>query len=183
MSIQSIKYTYQDYLLLPEDNNRHEIIDGEHYMTPSPTTRHQRISKRLLMQLESFVQQHQMGEVFYAPTDVVLSDINVVVPDLVYVSRERSSIITESSIQGSPELIIEILSPSTSERDRQLKRKTYAKHGVQEYWIVDPEICTIQILHLKEGNYYTLNTFSREQNLTSSLFPGLSLPLSGIFEG
>lgn len=182
MRTQSIKYTYQDYLLIPEDNNRHEIINGDHYMTPSPTTRHQRISKRLLMRLESFIQQQGMGEVFVAPTDVVLSDIDVVVPDLIFISRDRSSIITANNIQGSPDLIIEILSPATTERDRQLKRKIYARYGVREYWIVDPEPSTIQVLRLQEGDYHPYSTFSKEDSLTSPLFPGLSLPLAGVFE-
>jgi len=182
MGTHAVKLTYQDYLLLPEDNNRHEIIDGEHYMTPSPIPRHQRISKCLLIQLESFVRHQQVGEVFSAPIDVILSDVDVVVPDLIFISRERSSIITGKNIQGAPDLIIEILSPSTAERDRRLKRKTYAKFGVTEYWIVDPEICTVHILRLREGDYHTVNTFSLQQNLTSPLFQGLSLPLTEIFE-
>jgi Uma2 family endonuclease len=182
MGTHAVKLTYQDYLLLPEDNNRHEIIDGEHYMTPSPIPRHQRISKRLLMQLESFVRQKQVGEVFSAPIDVILSDVDVVVPDLIFISRERSSIITGKNIQGVPDLIIEILSPSTAERDRHLKRKTYAKFGVTEYWLVDPVTCTVHILRLHEGDYQSVSTFSLQQNLTSPLFQGLNLPLTEIFE-
>lgn len=181
MNTRTIKYTYQDYLLFPQDNNRHEIIDGEHYMTSAPMTRHQRISKRLLIHLETFVQQHQLGEVFSAPIDVILSDTDVVVPDLIFIGQDRLSIITDKNIQGTPDLIIEIVSPSTEERDRQLKRKTYAKFGVTEYWIVDPDASTIQVLHLQQRDYQTVNTYSINQTLTSALLPGLSLPLVKVF--
>ena len=104
------KLTYDDYLLFPEDGLRHEILDGEHYVTASPFVRHQRISGRIYRPLSSWVEERDLGEVFYASVDVVLSPHDVAVPDLFYISKERSEIITEKNIQGAPDLIIEIIS-------------------------------------------------------------------------
>lgn len=180
MRASAIKFTYQDYVHIPEDRLRHEIIDGDHYVTPAPTTKHQWIAQRLLITLGSFVEAHRLGKLFHAPTDVVLSDINVVQPDLLFISRERLSIITEANIQGAPDLIIEILSPSTADRDRTIKRTTYARFGVTEYWIVSPDTQTIEVCRLQEPET-AVRTVAQREALTSSLFPGLELALPDIF--
>lgn len=178
---ESLKLTYHDYLLLPEDSNRYEIIDGDLFMTPSPATRHQRISRRLLVCLDRFVQERRLGEVFDAPIDVLLSDTDVVVPDLVFVSRERTKIVTEKNIKGAPDLLIEILSPSTAGRDRDIKMKRYAKFKVPEYWIVDPDACSVEIFRLGAGGYRLRASGRRTGTLDSPTLPGLELDIRTLF--
>jgi len=186
MSLQphKVKFTYEDYLLFPEDGKRHELIDGEHYMTPAPSTKHQRVSLNLATAFKIFLKQHKIGEVFDAPTDVVLSPPDVVQPDLLFVSSQRSSIITEKCIQGSPELIIEILSETTRKTDEVIKRKLYERHDVREYWIVDPELETVKVYRMTDQGYVRAAELAREtgDRLMTPLLPGLQIPLAEIFE-
>src|SRR4249920_1493782 len=126
----SPKLTFADYLLFPDDGLRHEIIDGEHYVTPSPATRHQRFSLSLLHLIQSYLDVQPTGELFSAPFDVVLSFTDVVVPDLIYLSRARAHLLTAKNLQGAPDLVVEILSPSTRPRDERLKRDLYERVGV-----------------------------------------------------
>ena len=119
------RLTYDDLAALPDDRFRHELIDGQHFMTPSPYTIHQRVSSRLFVAIHENVKRTSSGEVFFAPFDVVFSDYDVVEPDLLYVSNERSSIITEKNVQGAPDLVVEVLSPGTRSRDKKLKRDLY----------------------------------------------------------
>lgn len=181
MNNTGIKLTYQNYLQITDDLNRHEIIDGEHYVTPSPGTRHQKISIKLSLMLYQWVERHSLGDVFNAPADVVLSETDVVVPDIIYVSRSRSSIITDKNIQGAPDLIIEILSPSTASRDMGIKKRLYEKYGVQEYWILDPDQETIAIFTLMSGRFSETPKLTVKNELSSVLFPSLKIPLSSIF--
>src|SRR5438132_8145516 len=141
----SVKFTYDDVLCFPNDGKRHEIIDGEHYVTPSPNTKHQRTSRKLTVSLGNYLEQHPVGEMFAAPFDVVFSDLDVVEPDLIYISRERAGILTEQHVRGAPDLVVEILSPGTRKADETIKRKLYERFGVAEYWVVDPELDTIKI--------------------------------------
>ena len=133
-----IKFTYEDYKHTPEDK-RYELLDGELIMVLAPRTAHQRTSRDILIPINTFVAENDLGEVFIAPCDVVLSETDVVQPDLLFVSKERSHIINEDNIRGAPDLVIEILSPSTAQRDRTLKRTLYALHGVPEYWQADTD--------------------------------------------
>ncbi|MBI1822416.1 MAG: Uma2 family endonuclease [Nitrospirae bacterium] len=181
MNNTAIKLTYQDYLQITDDLNRHEIIDGEHYVTPSPITKHQRISKQLFLRLNKWVEDHHLGEVYETPLDVVLSDIDVVVPDLLFVSKSRMPIFTEKNIHGAPDLVIEILSPSTASRDLGIKKRLYEKHGVKEYWIVDPDKQTIAVFTLTNGKFSEIQKLTIKNELTSSLFPGLKIPISSVF--
>jgi Uma2 family endonuclease len=180
IGLPPLKLTYEDYLYLPEDGKRHELIDGEHYVTPAPTTKHQAISFNLSVLLGSFLRDSKTGRLFAAPFDVVLSDTDVVQPDLVYISTKRSAILTEANLQGAPDLAIEILSPGTRRTDLVTKRHLYEKFGVQEYWVVDPEIETVQVHRLRDGRYER-HELAAGEALTSALFPGLSLPLAEIF--
>ena len=132
------KLTYEDYLQFPEDESRHEIIDGDHYVSAAPFVPHQRILKRLMVQLYRKFEETGLGEVLPAPVAVVLSRTDVVEPDLVVVPDEHASMIRRERIEGAPDLVVEILSPSTAYRDRGLKLDLYRKSGVGEYWIVDP---------------------------------------------
>ncbi|MGH7791389.1 MAG: Uma2 family endonuclease, partial [Thermodesulfobacteriota bacterium] len=119
--IGNIKLTYEDYLLLPEDGNRYEILDGELNVTPAPTTKHQTISGNLFVILHRYVREQRAGKVFSAPVDVILDYSSIVQPDLIFVSKEREEIITEKNVQGAPDLVIEILSPNTVKIDRLRK--------------------------------------------------------------
>lgn len=179
-----VRFTYQDYLLFPEDGKRHELIDGEHYMTPAPSTRHQRVSRKLLTTIANFLKQHPLGEVFNAPCDVVFSEFDVVQPDLVFVSTARLSIITAQNIQGAPDLVIEIVSETTRKTDEIIKRKLYERHGVREYWIADPELETVKVYRLTDQGYLRAEELAREARgmLTTPLLPGLEIPLEEIFK-
>ena len=132
-----IKFTYEDYKHTPEDK-RYELIDGELILAASPRRAHQRTDMEITLVLGDYVKEHDLGEVYSAPFDVVLSDTDVVEPDLLFVSKERLHIINDDNVRGAPDLVIEILSPPTAGRDRTVKRTLYAKHGVKEYWLADP---------------------------------------------
>lgn len=185
MSTQThrVKLTYEDYVLLPEDGRRHEFIDGEHFMTPAPSTRHQRISRNLVSFLDVHLRRTKEGQVFHAPTDVVLSEQDVVEPDLLVVSAARTSIITEKNIQGAPDLVVEIISETSRKTDKTIKRKLYEGHGVREYWIVDPELETVEVYRMTERGYVRAAELSREADeaLGTPLLPALTLKLSDIF--
>lgn len=177
--------TYDDLAALPEptDGKRHEIIDGEHYVTASPFTKHQRVAVNLTLALGNFVEDHESGELLIAPTDVVFSSINVVVPDLLYIARERLEIVTEKNIQGAPDLVVEILSPSTRKRDLGIKRALYERVGVREYWLVDPAPETIQVYRLDAAGFQPTTILSAAAGdvLTTPLLPGFEVRLAKLF--
>ena len=179
----SLPFTYEDYLLFPEDGKRHEIIEGEHYVSPSPITQHQRILGRLFAALNNFLQQHPLGEVFIAPMDVVLSDLDIVQPDLLFIASSNAGIITEKNMQGPPNMVIEILSESTRKTDEVVKRKLYARYGVQEYWVVDPELETVKVYRMTGTNYLRVSELSREagESLTTPILPDFVIGLAQIF--
>ena len=138
--------TWQDVQQLPDDGNRYEAIEGELYVTPAPTLRHQRISRRLFLALHELLGDPGHGELFYAPTGVEFPATEEgVQPDLVFVSNERRGILTDRWIRGAPDLVIEILSPTTAHRDRGVKRKLYERQGVEQYWIADPDSATVEV--------------------------------------
>jgi Uma2 family endonuclease len=179
-----VKLTYDDFLLFPDDGKRHELIDGEHYVTPCPNTRHQRISGNLHWLIRSFLERNRIGELFYAPFDIVFSRYDVVEPDLLYMSKERAAtILTAMHVEGTPELVIEIGSKGTRKRDETIKRQLYRRTGVSEYWTVDPELDLVRV-------YRSANAFERPQELsreagdvlTTALLPGLELRLADIFK-
>jgi Uma2 family endonuclease len=180
MKQADIKFTYHDYLQLPDDK-RYELVEGELCLVPSPNLNHQRISRQLEMALWLYVSRQHLGEVFDAPCDVVLSEINVVQPDLLFVSARRRSILTEANVQGAPDLVVEILSPTTGQRDLGIKRNLYAKYGVSEYWIVDPEAQTVEVLLWTETGYRTEAVIQKDGTLNSPLFPSLNLAVTDLF--
>jgi len=176
-----IKFTYKDYKSLPEsETKRYELVEGELIMIPSPNEYHQRISGSLEFILWEFVQKRNLGRIYNAPLDVHLGG-NVVQPDILFVFKERSYVITEEEIKGAPDLVIEILSPATAERDRTYKKVLYARYGVREYWIVDPEKKIIEVLTLKKEDYESFNIYKKIDTLNSSLLPGLNIKLSEVF--
>ncbi|MEW6238349.1 MAG: Uma2 family endonuclease [Candidatus Omnitrophota bacterium] len=176
----SIQFTYEDYLHFSDDK-RYEIIEGEVYMVPSPLTYHQKVSIRLERFVEDYVIERDLGEIYHAPLDVVLSDIDVVQPDILFISNDNDGIITEKNIQGAPDLVIEILSPSSDHKDKVLKKKLYAKYGVKEYWLVDPGAKEIQVFTLKDAALTLWNAYRLDEIMQSALWPELKLELKSIF--
>ena len=176
----TMKRTYADYLETSDDE-RYELLHGELVMAPAPLTDHQLVVMELGSQLHTFVKDRGLGAVLSAPTDVVLSDTDVVQPDILFVSNERRYIRTRENIQGAPDLVVEILSPATAERDRSVKFELYAQHSVQEYWIVDPDARTITVFLLNEGAFEEVDTYSAGETLTSPMLAGFSIALDEIF--
>lgn len=174
------KYTYEDYCKISDDK-RYELIKGELLMAPSPVTKHQRISRRLESILDNFITKNQLGELFYAPYDVHLDNENVVQPDILFISKDRSGIIGEKNVQGAPDLVVEIISESSAYRDMVQKKKLYAKYGVKEYWIVIPEGEEIEIYTLKENAYQLYKAYGKGNSLESPLLKGLTLKVMDIF--
>ncbi len=179
------RFTYDDFVLFPDDGKRHEIIAGEHYVTPSPTVRHQRLVKRLLLEIELYLKTNpRAGEVFPAPLDVVLSHFDVVEPDLLFVAGDQTDILTEKNVQGAPALVVEVLSKSTRKRDAQIKRRLFERTGVREYWLVDPELDTVQVFRPSaEGRLARVVELTSEDGdaLTTPLLPGCQIDLRELF--
>ena len=176
----AIKFTYEDYLSAPEDE-RYELLDGALVMTPAPGEPHQRVSMWLGWKLIQYVAENRLGEVYHAPFDVVLSDFDVVQPDLIFVSNERTGIITDANLQGAPDLVVEILSPSTAERDKTFKYALYAEHGVGEYWMVDTDAKTITVLLLGERGFAVEGIYGEGETLESPTLQGFALDLGDVF--
>ncbi len=183
-SSSGVKLTYDDFVLFPDDGRRHELIDGEHYVTSSPNTRHQQISLNLVLAIGGWLEAHPIGRIFHAPYDVVFSNFDVVEPDVLYLSHERASaVITPQHARGAPELVVEIGSPGTRRRDETIKRRLYERAGVSEYWVVDPDVDVVRIYRRAGETFGKVVELSREANdvLTTPLLPGLELLLSRIF--
>ena len=176
-----VKLTYDDYANLPGDE-RYELIDGELILVGAPYIVHQWVSKNLYA-LMLAVEEMGLGWVFYAPVDVVLTEHDVVQPDLLFISKERADIITAANVQGTPDLVVEILSPSTARRDWTQKRELYARHGVKEMWLVDPEERKLWALVLRDGNLEVAGEYGEGQSFTSATLGGLVIDLEGVFQG
>jgi Uma2 family endonuclease len=167
--------TYRDYEALPADGRRYELHDGELSVTPAPGTRHQRVSSALFSILKGYVTAHGLGEVLYAPVDVILADSTIVQPDLVYLDATRAHLVSARGIEGPPMLAVEILSPYTTSIDRSTKRRLYQRFGVPHYWIVDPDFRTIEAHALGEGAYRLVVRAFGEAAASLPPFPDLSL--------
>ena len=179
-----VKLTYDDFVLFPDDGKRHELIDGEHYVTPSPNNRHQVILGDLHGYVWTHLQTHAIGRVFLSPFDVVFSRFDVVEPDLLYMSDETAArVLTSQNVQGTPDLVVEIGSPGTRRRDATIKKSLYAREGVAEYWIIDPEKDAVRIFRNADGQFKPPIDLSREAGdvLSTPLLPGFSLALARLF--
>ena len=186
------KYTYADYAATPDDE-RWELIDGELYrMAAGASTKHQLVTLELAALLRESVRRRTLGGalgwIFIAPYDVILSDANTVEPDILFVSAARRSIITERACEGAPDLVVEVLSPSNSRRDLEVKRELYARFGVPEYLIVDPYQETVVSLTNPsadegegEGRYANEATYRSGEHLPIGSIPGLVIPVAEIF--
>ena len=173
------RFTYQDYLKTPDDK-QYELIEGDLVLTPSPAPYHQWISKISGMRWKGSYGR-KVPERFLRPCDVYLDHENVLQPDILFISKERRSIIGEKNIQGAPDLVIEILSEATAYRDLVKKKKLYERFGVKEYWIVDPQEKTIEIYAPEGKAFVRIKTFSENDTLESSFLAGLRIELSSVF--
>ena len=179
-----VKLTYDDFVRFPDDGLRHELIDGEHYVTPSPNTKHQQVSLSLCLLVGTWLEHHPIGRLFYAPFDVVFTRFDVVEPDLLYLSNERAAdVLTSANVQGVPELVVEIGSPGTRRRDETIKRRLYERAGVSEYWVVDPDLDVVRIYRRDVDGFGRAIELMAEVGdvLTTPLLPGLEMALTRIF--
>jgi len=178
--MQTQTYTYEDYLKI-NDDNQYELIGGELILVPAPKTIHQRVKGRLIWFITNFVFKNNLGEIYDAPTDVVLSETEKPQPDILFISANRLNIITEYNIKGAPDLVIEILSPSTASRDKVEKSRLYYKYGVKEYWIVDPDAKVVQVFTPGEKKWILHEAYNNDEILVSPLLPGLEINLVDVF--
>jgi len=165
------KWTYQEMLEKLPAESRYEIIDNELYnMSPAPNTEHQRISRKIEFALIKYVENLNIGEVFDAPFDVILDENNVVQPDILFISNENTHKISDRGVEGAPDFIIEILSPSSVYRDQVEKKDLYEKFQVPEYWVIDPANKVIEVLSLNDSKKYFLYNFIVEKGIAESSF-------------
>jgi Uma2 family endonuclease len=185
---KSAGLTVQDLRRLPDDGLRHELIDGEHYVTPAPRPQHQRVSGQVFGHLFMYLREHPVGWVYHAPLDVLFGESDCVEPDLLVVSRERERRwMTEDNLEGAPDLVVEILSPSTKHVDRGVKHRLYERFRVPEYWIIDPESELVMVYRLDDERLLLHAELSRREGtsvpvLSTPLLPGFELSLDEIFK-
>jgi Uma2 family endonuclease len=171
------RFAYPDYLALPEALERIELIDGELVREPAPGVPHQRIVGNLYVRLRRFVEKRRLGLVLLGPVDVVLGpegEEDVFQPDVLFVAPQGMAIIGKA-IRGAPELVIEVVSPDSPRRDRELKRRKYQGYGIREYWIVEPESRTIEVLARKGGEFASRGVFGERDAVSTEVLAGLTL--------
>lgn len=171
--------TVQDYLELADDV-RAELIEGEIFMTPSPSPRHQDIVRNVFLLLHAHVSERRLGRVFFAPLDIFLPSGDVVQPDVVFVSTEGQSIV-EDRIRGVPDLLVEVLSPTGAERDRLVKRDLYAANRVPEYWIVDDDSRSVDVLSMGGAEVRSLGYHERDEEVLSEVVRGFRCRCDRLF--
>jgi Uma2 family endonuclease len=176
-----IKLGWEELLELPEDGNRYEILDGELVMTPPPAICHQVVLRNLTTRLHEHVTANSLGTVLFAPVAVRLDETTIAEPDLIFVTADRASIIRELSIDAAPNLVVEILSPSTAKRDRTVKAQLYARLGVDHYWIVDPKARGLEAFERDRDAYREGVIVEGEATFEPTLFPGLRVELSALW--
>jgi len=174
-------HSYNDLIELPDDGNRYEIIDGELIMSPSPKIIHQAVSRNLEYELITFAKKNNSGYVYHAPCDVFFDDFNVLQPDIIFITSQNKNIITEANIKGVPDLVMEILSPSTGYYDLVSKKEKYEQYGIKEYWIVDPEKQWIEIYVLENNAYKMYNRQDKEGQIESLILKDFSVKFKNIF--
>ncbi len=183
MTIKEKVWSYEDYLKLTDDK-RYEVMEGELVMAPAPIPYHQEVSRNLEFLMWDFVKRKRLGVVFDAPIDVVLDEHNVLQPDIVFVSKDRLDIIKDKAIHGAPNLVVEVVSPSTLGRDTVRKKAIYEKFGVKEFWIVYPEMKCVEVLVLEKGEYtlYDEGCLESRTEVKSKVIKGFKAKLEEVFE-
>ena len=175
------RWTYDDLCEMPETMDRYEIIGGVLYRSPSAhVLRHQRTVGNLFLVFGNWVKEHDLGEVFVAPADVVASPVKVVQPDLFFIAKDRLHIV-DAYVDGAPDLAVEVISLSSVEYDRKTKFDLYQEMGVREYWLVDPEDQSVEVFVLREGRYEQLGRFTPGEQVRSVLLEGFSVEVKPIF--
>ena len=175
------RWTYDELVAeLPESNLPTELWDGELIMSPSPSFFHQKIVDRLHDYLKAWVRRHQLGESCTAPLDMVLTPRRTTQPDIIFVSNARLKII-EKAVMGAADLVVEVISPGGRTRDRIDKRDLYEQHGVREYWLVDPEARTVEVLYLEAGEYVLVGRWHSGESAQSRLLKGFAVPVAPLF--
>jgi Uma2 family endonuclease len=175
--------TYDDFASFPDDGRRHELVNGKHVVTPAPVLRHQELSGRIFGAMFVHLRNHPVGAVYAAPMDVILSDKDVVEPDLLFVSNERRAVL-QDWVRGAPDLVVEILSPSSRRTDEVTKRHLYDRFGVREYWVVDPDIDSVKIYRRADDESFPRAAelaAADDDVLRTPLLPGFALTLRDLF--
>ncbi|MDP8922646.1 MAG: Uma2 family endonuclease [Chloroflexota bacterium] len=178
---RAVRFRAEDIWDTPDDGNRYEVIDGDLYMTPPPVVIHQRGGGRLYRLIGNYLDRNPIGEVFMAPIGVTLDDSNGLQPDIVYVSNERRDIIKERAIEGAPDLVVEVLSPSTESRDRGVKLRRYAASGIPHYWLLVPRTRSLEAYVLADAGYDLVGTYGPGSVFRPALFPGLDVPIDALW--
>lgn len=173
-------YTYADYEKLPE-GAPYQLIGGELIMTPSPVPYHQMIKMKIEFELLKFIEGKNLGVVLDAPLDVYLSAIETYQPDIIFISKDRLNIIGEKKIEAAPDLVVEILSPSTAYYDLRHKKRIYEKSGVKEYWIADPMEKSIEVYENLNGEYKLFSEAKEKDSAKSKLLEGFGVELEKVF--
>ena len=179
-SAQLAPLTVEDYRLLPEGGPRYQLIEGELYMAPAPNRYHQDILRNVLLIIGPYLLKHPIGTVYSAPFDVFLDEVNAHQPDLVYVAKENR-ILTHAGAEGAPDFVVEILSPGTAHLDREAKRRVFARRGVNELWIIDPNPQLIDVYFLQKSPGKPSATYGVKDTFTSPHFPDLKFRGKRIF--
>jgi Uma2 family endonuclease len=180
-SAQMAPLTVEDYRLLPETGPRYQLIEGDLYMAPAPNRFHQDIVGNLYLIIRTYLQKHPRGKVYMSPFDVYLDEINAHQPDILYVSK-GNRVLTPAGAQGAPDFVAEVLSPKTAHLDKKSKRRVFARCGVKEYWIVDPETQLVHVYFLQQDPERPLATYGIKDTFASPHFPGLKFKGKAIFE-
>jgi Uma2 family endonuclease len=175
------EWTYEDYLVLPDDGKRYEVVQGVLYMPPSPNVWHQRAAGAIFYHLYKNIHLAGLGEVFSAPFDVILGPKDKPQPDVLVVLNEHLDRITKAGVMGAPDLVVEIVSPASFGLDRGGKLVAYANAGVPEYWIVTPDKCTVELLILQNGEYQPQGVFYGSAVLPSRVLPGFNVKVEQFF--
>jgi Uma2 family endonuclease len=173
--------TVAEYRDLPETGPRYQLIQGDLYMAPAPNRFHQDISRNLQATLVNYLSANPVGVLYSAPFDVYLTDIDVFQPDLLIVLNENRGILTDAGAEGAPDFVVEILSPKTRHLDVVNKKRVYARVGVKELWIIDPDQTKIEIYHLDEDAVEPVGIVTGQQEISSPLLPGLTIPTGEVF--
>jgi Uma2 family endonuclease len=175
------QWTYEDYTRLPDDGWRYEIIEGELYMAPAPRPEHQEAGLNLTVPMVQFVRAHDLGKVYNAPIDVILPGLATPVqPDILFIAKDRLHIVKDTRIEGAPDLIVEILSPSNWLNDKQTKFRVYALAGVREYWIVDTDARTIELFVLRGQVYTQVGRYKPGDRVRSEVLPGFEIAVEEV---
>ncbi len=175
--------TYDDYAAIPSDGRRYEIIDGDLFVTPAPRPRHQKVIGNLHGILFAYLKEHPIGDLYLAPIDLILSPTNVAQPDMLFLSAKKRSLVSERGIEGPPDLIVEVLSPTTEKTDRNVKSRLYGRFGVTHYWLIDPEAKQLEMFRYSGKRYRVIPPVKGATHASlEDLFPNLVFNLADLWK-